>query len=80
MNNPSIDNKVAAIEFYNLQVNNLNEILCDALKMILQNKQEIFLDPSFLGINIGPSEVEKLWRDNQADDYVDTPTRINFET
>ncbi|MGQ7889771.1 hypothetical protein [Paenibacillus sp. WC2504] len=79
-NNPLIDNKVAEIQFYNLQVNNLNEILCDALKMILQNKQEIFLDPSFLGINIGPSEVEKLWRDNQADDYVDTPTRINFET
>jgi hypothetical protein len=79
-NNPLIDNKVAEIEFFNLQVNNLNEILCDALKIILQNKQEIFLDPSFLGINIGPSEVEKLWRDNQADDYVDTPTRINFET
>ncbi|MDU0200825.1 hypothetical protein RQP52_06955 [Paenibacillus sp. PFR10] len=64
MNNPSIDNKVAAIEFYNLQVNNLSEILCDAMKIILQNNQEIFLDSSFLGINIGQSEVEKLWRDS----------------
>ncbi|KEQ25983.1 hypothetical protein [Paenibacillus tyrfis] len=79
-NNPLIDNKVAEIEFYNLQVDNLNEILCDALKIILQNKQEIFLDPSFLGINIGPSDVEKLWRDNLAEDYVVTLTRINFET
>ncbi|MBP1991173.1 hypothetical protein [Paenibacillus eucommiae] len=77
-NNPLIDNKVAEIEFFNLQVDNNSEITCDALKIILLNKQEIFLDPSFLGINIGPSEVEKLWRDNQGVDYVVTPTRIKL--
>lgn len=78
--NPLIDNKVAKIELFNLQVDNLSEISCDALKIILLNKQEIFLDPSFLGINVGSSEVEKLWRDNQLDNYVVTPTRINLET
>lgn len=78
-NNPSIDNKVIEIEFFNLQVNNVSEISCDALKIILSNKQELFLDPSFLGINIGPFEVEKLWKENHADGYVVIPTRIKLE-
>lgn len=37
-NNPLKDNKVAEIEFFNLQVDKLSEISCDALKIILLNK------------------------------------------
>ncbi|MCR8845346.1 hypothetical protein NQ117_16820 [Paenibacillus sp. SC116] len=76
-NNPMMDNKIAKIELFNLEVNNC-ELICDALKLILSNNQEIFLDPSFLGINIGGSEVEELWKYNLPDGYNTQSTIIEF--
>lgn len=61
--NPLIDNSVANIEFFNLEESE-TELLCDAVNIQLSNKQDIFLDPSFLGINIGGLEVKKMWLDN----------------
>lgn len=76
-NNPLIDNKVAVIELFNLQVNN-TEFICDAFKLVLSNNQEIFLDPSWLGINIGGSGVEKLWKNNRSEEYKLKSTIIEF--
>ncbi|NOJ73737.1 hypothetical protein HMI46_24805 [Paenibacillus alvei] len=63
-----IDHKIAVIELFNLEVNNC-ELICDAFKLILSNDQEIFIDPSFLGINVGGSGVEELWRYNLPEGY-----------
>ena len=74
-NNPMIDNKVAVIELFNLEVINC-ELICDAFKLILSNNQEIFIDPAFLGINIGGSGVEALWRDNLPKEYKSLSTIV----
>lgn len=74
-NNPMIDNKVAVIELFNLEVINY-ELICDAFKLILSNNQEIFIDPSFLGINIGGSGVEELWRYNLPEGYKSISTIV----
>ncbi|MBD8496950.1 hypothetical protein [Paenibacillus arenosi] len=76
-NNPMLDNKIVNIEFFNLEVNNC-ELICDAFKLILFNKQEIFIDPSFLGINIGGYEVEELWKYNLPVGYKIKSTSIKF--
>ncbi len=76
-NNPLIDNKVSVIEFFNLEENNF-ELICDAFKMILSNNQEIFIDPSLLGINIGGSGVEGLWRYNLPEGYKSISTIIEL--
>ncbi|MCY9591349.1 hypothetical protein PC41400_08990 [Paenibacillus chitinolyticus] len=74
-NNPLLDNKVSEIVLFNMK-KNTEGLVCDALKLVLLNKQEIFFDPSFLGINVGGSEVEELWRDNQKEYYESVSTII----
>lgn len=78
--NNLIDNKVSKMEFFNMQVNK-NEIICDTLRLSLTsntNKQELFLDPQFFGINIGGSGVEELWKYNLSEDYKSISTIIEF--
>ncbi|MGE6228468.1 hypothetical protein [Paenibacillus chitinolyticus] len=76
-NNHLLDNKVSEIVLFNME-ENTEGLVCDALKLVLLNKQEIFFDPSFLGINVGGSEVEELWRDNQKEYYESVSTIIKF--
>lgn len=55
----SIDN----IIFYNLEEQ--EELICDAIEINLVNGQVIFLDPSYyFGINIGGKEQEQKWKIN----------------
>lgn len=75
--NPLIDNKIVDIEFYNLKVNS-TELLCDAMGFTLSNDQIIFIDPSFLGINIGDLKVKKIWENNLSEDYISDTTLIKF--
>lgn len=78
--NSLIDNKVSKIEFFNMVVKR-NEIICDTLRLSITNntnKQELFLDPQFFGINIGGSDVEELWKYNQSEEYKSISTIIEF--
>lgn len=55
----SIDN----IIFYNLEEQ--EELICDAIEINLVNGQVIFLDPSYyFGINIGGKEQKQKWKFN----------------
>jgi hypothetical protein len=63
LKNPLIDNKIIKICFYNVEITN-NEIISDAFQIKLENGQDIFLDPSFDGINIGNLDVKDLWEEN----------------
>lgn len=55
----SIDN----IIFYNLEEQ--EELICDAIEINLVNGQVIFLDPSYyFGINIGGKEQKQKWKIN----------------
>lgn len=56
--------KISGIVLYNM-LEDIEGVVCDALKVVFLNKQEIFFDPSFLVINVGGLEVEKLWRDHK---------------
>lgn len=79
--NSLIDNKVSQMEMFNIQITN-EEIICDALSLSLTsstNKQELFLDPQFFGINIGGSGVEELWKNSQLEGYKSKSTTINFK-
>ena len=75
---------VSGIHFWNRMFNmeeNCDEIICDTLKLSLTsntNKQELFLDPRFFGINIGGSGVEELWKYNQSEEYKSKSTIIEF--
>ncbi|GAS82865.1 MULTISPECIES: hypothetical protein [Paenibacillus] len=80
LDNSLIDNKVSQIELLNMEVKS-NEIICDALKLSITNntnKQELFLDPQFFGINIGGFGVEELWKYNQLEEYKSISTIIEF--
>ena len=61
--NPFADNRIAKMYFYNYEERD-NELLCDALHIKLCNGQDIFLDPGFLGINIGGLDVKQVWEEN----------------
>ncbi|WP_061236042.1 hypothetical protein [Leptospira weilii] len=62
--NPMADNLVDKMEIFNY-VQLQDEIHCDSLNVILKNKQNIFLDPTFLqGIKIGGIEQYKFWIEN----------------
>lgn len=65
---PLVDNKVAKMSCFNFEEND-SEILCDVLHIKLCNGQDIFLDPGFLGINIGGIDVKQAWEENQMDGY-----------
>jgi len=64
--NPLEVNKVAKIYYFNLEEKK-DVVLCDALQIKLRNGQDIFLDPGFLGINIGGLDVKQIWEDNLFD-------------
>ncbi|PAD30900.1 hypothetical protein [Paenibacillus sp. 7523-1] len=76
-NNPLATNKVSKLLLFSMEVES-EVVICDALKLVLSNKQEIFFDPSFLGLNVGSSEVEKFWRENQKQDSILCPMIITF--
>ncbi|NFO86380.1 hypothetical protein FDC58_10240 [Clostridium botulinum] len=60
----AIGNCIDTIKFYNLEEKK-EELICDAIEITLENKQVIFLDPSFyFGINIGGTEKKEVWEDN----------------
>lgn len=62
----SIGNKIQNVLFYNL-----NDSICDALEICLENGQILFFDPTFyFGINIGGIEQRKTWEENRAIDNV----------
>lgn len=76
--NSMADNKVAKMYFFNLQENE-NELLCDAIHIKLNNGQDIFLDPGFLGINIGGLEVKKVWEENLVNGVLPQEICIEFD-
>jgi len=53
-------------------------LLCDALQIKLSNGQDIFLDPSFLGINIGGLEVRDVWENNLINGVIPKETIFEF--
>ena len=56
-------NDIDNIIFYNLE--DQEELLCDAIEIKLVNGQVIFLDPSYyFGINIGGKEQKQMWKIN----------------
>lgn len=56
-------NDIGRIIFYNLEEE--DELICDAVEMKLVNGQVIFLDPSYyFGINIGGEEQKQIWKSN----------------
>lgn len=55
--------KFESVYFYNLD-NRKNCIITDVLLIRLSNDQYIFIDPQFLGINIGGLEQKKWWENN----------------
>ncbi|TCS92835.1 hypothetical protein [Hazenella coriacea] len=72
--NPLAD---ASMCFYNFEARE-SGVLCDALQINLSNGQNIFLDPSFLGINMGGLDVQDVWKDNLIDGIVPKKTYIDF--
>ena len=56
-------NKIKNISFYNIEETD-SYILTDILQIELLNEQLIFLDPGFLGINIGGIEQKEFWMEN----------------
>jgi len=64
----SIDsNKVKSIGLIN-QHEYSEGIECDAVEIILENNQMIFIDPMFFGINLGGEEQKRLWEENRQKD------------
>ena len=62
-------NIIKDLVFYNLECKG-GEIICDALEIILINKQTIFLDPSyFFGINIGGIRQKERWKINLQNEF-----------
>lgn len=56
-------NNINSIVFYNLEEQ--EEITCDAIELNLGNGQMIFLDPSYyFGINIGGTRQKQIWEIN----------------
>lgn len=74
----AIGNYIDIIKFYNLEKKE-DEIICDAVELILKNKQVIFLDPSFyFGINIGGIEKKEVWKDNLNENSIVKEIIINI--
>lgn len=66
-----LGNDINEICFVNINCEDDEFLICDALKLILSNGQIIFLDPSFLfGIAIGKEDQEDFWKKNLNDDYI----------
>lgn len=73
--NPLATNKIRSIHFFNLDVAD-NELTCDGMQIKLISGQDIFLDPGFLGINIGGLDLKQTWEDNLLDGIVPVHTYI----
>lgn len=72
-----LGNDINEICFSNIDFEDDEFIICDALKLILSNGQIIFLDPSFLfGIAIGKEDQEAFWKNNLNSDYIINETNI----
>lgn len=71
-------NKVVIMTLFNFEEDE-NVIVCDAVQFNLQNEQVMFLDPQFIGINIGGEEQKKLWLDNLVEGVTVNETIIDFE-
>ena len=63
-------NKIKNISFCNIEETN-SYILTDIIQIELLDKQLIFLDPGFLGINIGGIEQKEFWKKNNHKDSRD---------
>lgn len=61
--NPLANNKIKKMYYFNYRADK-GVMFCDALHIILCNGQNIFLDPGFMGINIGGLDVKEIWKDN----------------
>lgn len=55
-----VSNRVKQLSFYGLESTE-NEIIFDALHIKLESGQDLFLAPSFFGINIGGLELREDW-------------------
>lgn len=65
--NPLAENRgVKEISFCNLE-DREDVLITDTLLLGLSNEEYIFIDPGFLGINLGGLEQKKFWEDNQID-------------
>lgn len=74
----AIGNCINIIKFYNLEEKE-EELICDAIEIKLENKQVIFLDPSFyFGINIGGDEQKQMWKFNLNDNAKVNETYIKI--
>jgi hypothetical protein len=66
------NNIIKDLVFYNLECK-CNEIICDAMEIILLNGQTIFLDPSYyFGVNIGGMRQKERWESNLDKKYSKT--------
>lgn len=64
---PLAENRgVKEISFCNLEVRE-DVLITDTLFLELSNEEYIFIDPGFLGINLGGLEQKKFWEDNKMD-------------
>ncbi|WP_310602849.1 hypothetical protein [Anaerosporobacter sp.] len=62
--NPLEENrKVEEVFFCNLEIGE-DILITDILFLKLSNRENVFIDPGFLGINIGGLEQKKLWEEN----------------
>lgn len=71
-------NDIDNILFYNLEEQ--DELICDAIEIELVNGQVIFLDPSYyFGINIGGKEQKQLWKINfkETENITETCIKIS---
>ena len=70
-------NDIDNIIFYNLEEK--DELICDAVEIELVNGQVIFLDPSYyFGINIGGEEQKQIWKINFKENVTISETCINI--
>lgn len=70
-------NDIDNIIFYNIEEK--DDIICDALQIELVNGQVIFLDPTYyFGINIGGIEQKQAWYDNIDNNKKICETKINI--
>ncbi len=71
-------NDIDNIIFYNLEER--EELVCDAVEIKLVNGQVIFLDPSYyFGINVGGKEQKQMWKINfkETENIAETCIKIS---
>lgn len=73
----SANKRVRVISFYNL-VESYDSILTDVIQLELADNQ-IFIDPGFLGINIGGIEQKNYWEENLLAPVSPKITRVEID-